>query len=191
MGYSLARAAQKLGANVTIISGPTNLHNPKNTKVIKIETAQQMLDECLKNIDNCSLFIACAAVADFRAINIEKNKIKKNDDCDDITIKLTKNPDILKTISNLNKRPKIVVGFAAETTNVEKYSIKKLETKNCDYIVANNVSDNTIGFNSDDNEVIIYSKNEIDKPIIIKKQKKELVAEKIIISCIHNIIKEK
>lgn len=191
MGYSLARVASKLGANVTLISGPTNLSNPENTKVIRIETAQQMLEECEKNIDDCTLFIACAAVADFRAVKIEENKIKKKDDCNEMTINLTKNPDILKTISNSKKRPKIVVGFAAETTNIEEYAIKKLKSKNCDYIVANNVSKNTIGFNSDDNEVVIYSKNGTDQPIKIEKQKKELVAEKIIISCIQNIIKEK
>lgn len=191
MGYSLARVASKLGANVTLISGPTNLSNPENTKVIRIDTAQQMLEECEKNIDDCTLFIACAAVADFRAIKIEENKIKKKDDCNEMTINLTKNPDILKTISNSKKRPKIVVGFAAETTNIEEYAIKKLKSKNCDYIVANNVSKNTIGFNSDDNEVVIYSKNGTDQPIKIEKQKKELVAEKIIISCIQNVIKEK
>jgi phosphopantothenoylcysteine decarboxylase/phosphopantothenate--cysteine ligase len=191
MGYSLARVASKLGANVTLISGPTNLSNPENTKVIRIDTAQQMLDECEKNIDDCTLFIACAAVADFRAVKIEENKIKKKDDCNEMTINLTKNPDILKTISNSKKRPKIVVGFAAETTNIEEYAIKKLKSKNCDYIVANNVSKNAIGFNSDDNEVVIYSKNGTDQPIKIEKQKKELVAEKIIISCIQNVIKEK
>jgi phosphopantothenoylcysteine decarboxylase/phosphopantothenate--cysteine ligase len=191
MGYSLARVASKLGANVTLISGPTNLSNPENTKVIRIDTAQKMLDECEKNIDDCTLFIACAAVADFRAVKIEENKIKKKDDCNEMTINLTKNPDILKTISNSKKRPKIVVGFAAETTNIEEYAIKKLKSKNCDYIVANNVSKNAIGFNSDDNEVVIYSKNGTDQPIKIKKQKKELVAEKIIISCIQNVIKEK
>jgi len=137
-GYAIAEAFARAGANVVLVSGPTALNDPQNTNTIRVETAQQML-EATQNALPADIVICAAAVADFRPIDTQEHKIKKGKDKAPPTISLTENPDILKTISNSEQRPPLVVGFAAETQDLEKYASEKLARKGCDWIFANNV----------------------------------------------------
>ena len=119
-----------MGANVCLVSGPTNLVSPLNIKkFIRVSTAREMFESCAKNIPR-DLFIGAAAVADWRVQNYNKNKLKKSEN--NLSFKLTENKDILTYISTHNKRPKLVVGFAAETKNLKKNALLKLKTKKCD-----------------------------------------------------------
>ncbi len=153
MGYSLAQAAVDLGAEVTLISGPTDLKVPNGLKnFISVESALEMykkVDEYFKNTD---IFIACAAVADYRAKEYKKEKIKKSDS--DLVIELVRNPDILLEMSR-KKEKQLLVGFAAETNDIRENALKKLEKKNLDIIVANNAS--VMG--SDENVIEIIKKD--------------------------------
>lgn len=157
MGYAIADAASNLGAEVVLISGPVNIPAPTSLKLVNVISAEDMLSATESHIPHCDIFISCAAVADFRCKNISEQKIKKTGDTDSMTIELVKNPDILSTVGHLSNRPGLVVGFAAETQNVEENALKKLKSKNADMIIANNVSDKSVGFNSDNNSITIYS----------------------------------
>lgn len=157
MGYAIADAASNLGAEVVLISGPVSIPAPKSVKLVNVISAADMLSATENHIPHCDIFISCAAVADFRCKNISEQKIKKTGDTDSMTIELVKNPDILSTVGHLSNRPGLVVGFAAETQNVEENALKKLKSKNADMIIANNVSDKSVGFNSDNNSITIYS----------------------------------
>ncbi len=154
MGYALAAAAVDAGAETILISGPVNLPPPERVQVIHAISAQDMLEASLEAVKGAAIFIASAAVADYRPAQCADQKIKKKDD--DITITLTKNPDIVATVSALEERP-FTVGFAAETNDVEAYARKKLTTKKLDLVIANDVSSDRIGFNSDDNQVTLVS----------------------------------
>lgn len=156
MGYSIAQAAKNLGAKVTIISGPVQLQPPKNCERISINSAQEMHTHALDLASNAHVFVACAAVADFRVADIASQKMKKVDGEDDLTLQLIKNPDIVADVAALKDKP-FTVGFAAETQDVEKYAKDKLTRKNLDLIAANNVAKQGQGFNSDDNALIVYS----------------------------------
>jgi phosphopantothenoylcysteine decarboxylase/phosphopantothenate--cysteine ligase len=158
-----------------LISGPTNIKIEDEIKVIKVETAEQMFKETQKNLP-VDVAIFSAAVADFKVLKKSNVKIKKTEQ---LTIKLEKNVDILNYVSNHNSmRPRLVVGFAAETNNLEKNAIKKLKDKNCDMIIANDVSNQKIGFNSNFNEVIIFYKN--DKQERLYSKNKTLISEEIV-----------
>lgn len=157
MGYAIADAASNLGAEVVLISGPVSIPAPTSVKLVNVISAEDMLSATESHIPHCDIFISCAAVADFRCKNISEQKIKKTGDTDSMTIELVKNPDILSTVGHLSNRPGLVVGFAAETQNVEENALKKLKSKNADMIIANNVSDKSVGFNSDNNSITIYS----------------------------------
>ena len=156
MGFALAEAAQQMGANVTLISGPVNLPTPKNVKRIDIKSALQMHKASLENVNECAIFIACAAVADYRAEVVASQKIKKQQGIDDLTLKLVKNPDIIADVAKNKNRP-FCVGFAAETENVEHYAQDKLTRKNLDLIAANNVAKAGQGFNSEHNALSVFS----------------------------------
>lgn len=153
MGYALAEAARDAGARVTIISGPVRLAAPERIKVIQVESAADMLAASLEQQQNCDIFIAAAAVADYRPEQIAEQKIKKAGE--QMHIALVKNPDIVATVAQLEDKP-FVVGFAAETQNVETYARGKLVSKNLDMIIANDVSNSEIGFNSDNNSVNVF-----------------------------------
>ncbi|MAZ86277.1 MAG: bifunctional phosphopantothenoylcysteine decarboxylase/phosphopantothenate--cysteine ligase CoaBC [Cellvibrionaceae bacterium] len=153
MGYALAQAAIDAGAKVTLISGPTNLAAPEHSQCIRVDSAQQMHDAALAAVSHCDLFIAAAAVADYRPAQLAEQKIKKTGQ-DTMTIEMVKNPDIVTAIANHSDRP-MTVGFAAETQDVVSYARGKLERKNLDVVVANDVSQSGIGFNSDDNAVTV------------------------------------
>ena len=157
MGYAIADAASNLGAEVVLISGPVSIPAPASVELVNVISAEDMLSATEKHIPHCDIFISCAAVADFRCKNISEQKIKKTSDTDSMTIELIKNPDILSTVGHHSNRPALVVGFAAETQNIEENALKKLKSKNADIIIANNVSDKSVGFNSDNNSITIYS----------------------------------
>ena len=153
MGYSLAQAAVDLGAEVTLISGPTNLKVPNGLeKFIFVESALEMYEKVDEYFKNTDIFIACAAVADYRPKEYKNEKIKKSDS--DFVIELVRNPDILLEMSK-KKEKQLLVGFAAETNNIKENSLKKLEKKNLDIIVANNAS--VMG--SDENVIEIIKKD--------------------------------
>lgn len=159
MGYSLAEMAQKMGANVTLISGPVNLQTPKNVKRVDILSAVEMHQASLNNLDQCDIFIACAAVADYRPMHIEAHKMKKQQGVDDLTIKLTKNPDIIADVASAANAP-FCVGFAAETQDLESYALDKLKRKKLKLIAANDVSKSGQGFNSEKNALTVFSETQ-------------------------------
>tara|TARA_Y100000590_G_scaffold245540_1_gene275896 strand:+ start:2157 stop:3362 length:1206 start_codon:yes stop_codon:yes gene_type:complete len=168
-GFELAKSLSKKGFETTLISGPTNLKVNKDINLIKVETADQMFKETQNNLP-VDVAIFSAAVSDFKIKEKKKQKIKKEDY---INLNLEKNIDILNYVSNHNShRPKLVIGFAAETFDIEKNAKKKLMEKNCDWIIANDVSNKSIGFDSDFNEVIILYKNKkiTDEKLTIKKK---------------------
>ena len=174
-GYELAKSLSRNGFQTTLISGPTNLKINEEIKLIKVETAEQMFKETQKNLP-VDVAIFSAAVADFKVVEKENLKIKKKDE---LTIKLEKNVDILNYVSNHNSmRPKLVIGFAAETNNLENNAIEKLKNKNCDMIIANDVSDKNIGFDSDFNEVTIFYRNNKKEKLFVKN--KSLISEEIV-----------
>ena len=175
MGYALADAAIEEGAEVILISGPVSLRSNPKAKLISINSADELLNEAYKAMESSDIFISCAAVADYQPLNSHDNKIKKNKD-EILDITLTKNPDILSSISK--KHPdKFIVGFAAETENVEDNAKDKLINKKLNMIIANDVSDTSIGFDSDNNEVMIITQN---KSILAKKDSKLNIARNII-----------
>jgi len=172
-GYEIALALDKLGIKTTLIAGPSTFVVPKNIKVKKITSADEMLSEVKKALP-VDLAVCAAAVADFKPIQKNKNKLKK-DKLNFESINFIKNNDILEFISKNNKsRPRIVAGFSAETHDVLGNSIKKLKNKHCDFIFANDVSKKDIGFNSDFNKVSVIDKT--GKIKSIKKNKKSLIA---------------
>ncbi|MBG9998745.1 bifunctional phosphopantothenoylcysteine decarboxylase/phosphopantothenate--cysteine ligase CoaBC [Pseudoalteromonas sp. NSLLW24] len=158
MGYALAEAALQLGAKVNLISGPVTIKAPLGVNLINIESAEQLLNESLIYAPQSDAFIGCAAVADYRAANIATQKMKKQGD--ELTLTLTKNPDVIAAIANLTQNRPYTVGFAAETQNVESYAKGKLKNKNLDMICANDVSKSGLGFNSDHNALTLYWHNE-------------------------------
>ena len=181
-GYEIARALKDNGFETTLISGPTNLKPIEGIKNIKIKTAEEMYNNVLESLP-VDVAIFSAAVADWKIKNIENKKLKKTDS---LNLNLEKNIDILKNISNHNAlRPKMVIGFAAETNDLEKNSKMKLINKNCDWIIANDVSNPSIGFGSDENEISIFFKNQtIEK---IKKNNKSFIANEIVKRIISNL----
>lgn len=157
MGYELARAFSYSGAEVTLISGPANINIPYTIKnFVKVNTALEMKNEVMKYFNDSDIIVMSAAVSDYRVENYSNIKIKK--DKDNLIIKLKKNPDILKEIGKIKKDKQLLIGFAAETNDLINYAKRKLIEKNCDLIVANDVSKKEIGFNSDFNEVYIIDK---------------------------------
>lgn len=152
MGFALAAAAVAEGAKVTLISGPVNLPTPQGVKRIDVESAEQMHAQAQRLAPQSALFIGCAAVADYRAATPAEHKLKKQDNSDTLTLTLVKNPDIIAGVAALpaKQRP-LVIGFAAETQEVERYARDKLQRKGLDMIVANDVSQAGLGFGSDQN----------------------------------------
>ena len=159
MGFAIAAAAAKRGANVTLISGPVNLATPAGVTRININSATEMHQAALEHAINNNIFIACAAVADFRPAHVAPQKMKKQDGNDEMMIQLVKNPDIVASIAALTENRPFTVGFAAETQNVEHYARGKLTKKNLDLICANDVSVQGQGFNSDNNALHLYWPN--------------------------------
>jgi len=172
-GYEIANSLAKFGVQTTLISGPSKLKKPENVKIIKVETAHQMYMET-KKVLPVDIAVCAAAVTDFKPEKYEIKKIKKNK----LNLNFERNIDILEFLSkNNSQRPRLVIGFAAETNNLLKFAKEKRSRKYCDWMIANNVSDQSIGFDSDENEVsIIYGDNKIEK---INKNTKTFIANEI------------
>ena len=176
-GYEIAKSLFKRGFDTTLISGPTNLTLDENINIIKVETAEEMFKATQRNLPT-DIAIFSAAVSDFKINKKNKDKIKKQEN---LTINLEKNVDILNYVSNHNSmRPKLVIGFAAETNEIDKNAISKLTNKNCDWIVVNDVSKKNIGFESDYNEVTIHYKDPKIKKEKLSLMKKSEISEKIV-----------
>ena len=174
-GYAIAKSFRDNGFETTLISGETNLNPINGVKFIKVKTAEEMFRETLNNLPT-DVAVFSAAIVDYKVKNYKNEKIKKKDN---LNLILEKNIDILAHISNHNSlRPKLTIGFAAETNNLYENSLKKLEVKNCDWIVANDVSDRTIGFDSDDNQVSIFYKDKTSEKL--NKMNKSLVASELV-----------
>ena len=184
MGYSLAKMASLMGANVTLVSTRRNLKLPVNLKeVIYCDSAQEMYDIVMSKKNNMEYIIKCAAVSDFKVKNVCDKKIKK-DDMKEFKIDLELNKDILLELSKTENRHFTLVGFAAESNNIMENAKKKLKKKNLDYLILNDISDKSIGFNSDYNEVYVLNKNDEVKKI--QKDTKDNIAKKILESIKEN-----
>ncbi|MGR6980229.1 bifunctional phosphopantothenoylcysteine decarboxylase/phosphopantothenate--cysteine ligase CoaBC [Testudinibacter sp. P27/CKL/0425] len=156
MGFALARAFAELGAEVSLIAGPVNLPIPVGVQRYDVESAQQMHDLSLSLATSQQIMIGCAAVADYRMETVAAQKIKKTDDSDSILLKLVKNPDIIAAVAALSANRPFVVGFAAETQDVQHYALSKLQRKNLDMICANDVAQQGQGFNSEQNALTVF-----------------------------------
>ena len=180
-GYEIAKSLAKFGVETTLISGPSILKKPENVNIVKVESADQMYTETKKALP-VDIAVCAAAITDFKPERYETKKIKK----DSLNLNFKRNIDILEFLSkNNSQRPKLVVGFAAETNDILKFAKEKKNKKYCDWIVANNVSNPEIGFNSDYNAVsIIYG----DKVEIIEKNLKSHIANKIAKKIVNNFI---
>ena len=177
MGYAIAKAAQAAGARVTIISGPVNIPPPENCQIIQVNSALDMHKAALLQAENADVFIACAAVADYRIENIAEQKIKKS--TDNLQLNLIKNPDIVADVAAMKNKP-FTVGFAAETQNIEAYALGKLTRKNLDMIAANNVAESNQGFNSNNNALTVYNRENPQQSMNIALASKQVVANQLV-----------
>mgnify|MGYP000433104627 CR=1 FL=1 len=178
MGYALAEAAVDAGARVKLISGPVNLAAPERMTRVSVQSAEDMLAASLDDLESCDIFIASAAVADYRPTSVAEHKMKKGNE-EIMELHLVKNPDIVATVAGSPDKP-FTVGFAAETRDVLSYARGKLERKNLDMIVANDVSRTDIGFNSDENAVtVITPDSEQELPQASKRQLAGQIIEQI------------
>ena len=169
MGYALASVGAQLGHRITLITGPTCMEAPANVDFVEVETAREMLEAVTRHIKKKDAAIFSAAVADYRPSSCSETKIKKQNES--ISLKLIRNPDILGAARSRLKYDGILVGFAAETENLEKNAREKLRQKECDLVVANDVSKKDIGFDSDNNEVLlVYPQHTIPLPRNSKEQ---------------------
>jgi phosphopantothenoylcysteine decarboxylase/phosphopantothenate--cysteine ligase len=174
MGYALAQAAVDAGATTTLISGPVNLAAPDHTRVLDVLSAEEMLEQCLMLLPECDIFIACAAVADYRPATVQDQKIKKGPQ--EVTLQLERTPDIVAIVAANEHRP-YTVGFAAETNDVLAYAREKMQRKGLDMIIANDVADPSIGFNSNDNAVTVVRR---DGEQILARASKSIIARQIV-----------
>jgi phosphopantothenoylcysteine decarboxylase/phosphopantothenate--cysteine ligase len=186
MGFSLAAACYAAGANVTLIAGPVSLDTPNGVKRKNVASAVQMLNESLHMLEQgCDIFIATAAVADYRVAQVAEHKIKKSGD--ELNVSLVKNPDIVATIAQQAKRP-FMVGFAAETRNIEEYAAGKLVAKKLDMIACNDVSRSDIGFASDENAMTVFFADhyQLDQRDLEKASKQEIAQQ--LVEAIHDAL---
>ncbi len=176
MGYAIARCASLRGARVTLISGPSALKPPPNVDTVNVETTQQMLEACFKVYPDVDVVIMAAAVADYRPRDVATQKIKKNNE-DALTVVMDKNPDILKSLG-AEKKHQFLVGFAAETQNLLANAREKIQKKNLDMIVANDVTMAGAGFNADTNVVkFLYADGKVEE---LPKMSKDMVAQELL-----------
>ncbi|MCW8195649.1 bifunctional phosphopantothenoylcysteine decarboxylase/phosphopantothenate--cysteine ligase CoaBC [Proteobacteria bacterium 005FR1] len=173
MGYAVAEAAMEAGARVLLITGPTNLRPPERVEVKQVTTAEEMYQASLAALDDCDVFIASAAVADYRPRQAAEQKLKKGTQ-ETMTIELVKNPDIVSAVAAASPKP-FTVGFSAETEKLLEHARDKLQRKGLDLIVANDVSDTSIGFNSEDNAAtLIWAEGE---SALTKRSKRQLARD--------------
>ena len=180
MGFAVAEMAAKRGANVTVVCGVTTVEPPENVEVIRAVSAEEMFQAVMKKLPEASIFIGAAAVADYRPRNVADAKIKKTKQ-DFLTLELEKTPDILANVSANWHNDLIVVGFAAETNDVVSYASAKLKQKNLDLVVANDITQQGAGFNSDTNiATIITRDNEIELPLMSKRDLADKILDEVI-----------
>jgi phosphopantothenoylcysteine decarboxylase/phosphopantothenate--cysteine ligase len=177
MGYALAEAAAQRGARVILVSGPVNLPQPRGSgiEVVGVRTAREMHDAVLSRMPDASIILKAAAVADYRVIDVARQKLKKTGD--GILIQLEPNPDILADLGRI-KGDRLLVGFAAETENLVEEARRKLKSKNCDMVVANYVGQEGTGFESEDNEVVLVLRT--GESIPLERMPKRQVAGRIL-----------
>ncbi|MDH0668471.1 bifunctional phosphopantothenoylcysteine decarboxylase/phosphopantothenate--cysteine ligase CoaBC [Acinetobacter junii] len=189
MGFSLAAACYAAGAKVTLVAGPVSLDTPNGVDRINVKSAMQMLDVSMNQLkEGCDIFIATAAVADYRVAEVAEHKIKKSGD--ELAVSLVKNPDIVATIAQQQQRP-FMVGFAAETQNVEEYAAGKLVAKKLDMIACNDVSRPDIGFASDENAMTVFfaQSYHMEKRELEKASKQEISQQ--LVEAIHDALLQK
>ncbi len=174
-GYEIAKALSNAGARTTLITGPTNIDPPSNIKIIRVKTGEDFLNSSLKNLP-ADVFISVAAISDWKIFKYSNEKIKKKKN---MNLKLVKNVDVLKTISYSELRPKLIIGFSAESQDLKKNSLKKIKEKKCDWILANSVSDQKV-FNSNSNKVLFIEKNKVfEWPLLKKSEVAKRLVKKI------------
>jgi phosphopantothenoylcysteine decarboxylase / phosphopantothenate---cysteine ligase len=174
MGYAIAEAAVAEGHHVTLISGPVNLEAPRDAQLISVLTSDEMFEAVHRHADQFDICVLCAAVADYKPANVWSTKIKKHDE--KFSLELIPTRDILDSLGQQQDRQFLLVGFAAETDHVEENAAKKLREKDCDIIVANDVSGANSGMESDMNEVTILFRNS-EKKKISRRRKKNIARE--------------
>lgn len=175
MGYALAQALKQRGAIVTLVTGPTQLDDPQGIEVVHIQSAEEMFEEVTARYQTQDIVFKAAAVSDYTPKEVQPHKVKKHDG--ELSVVFKRTPDILKYLGE-HKAHQYLVGFAAETQDIERYAQEKLTRKNADVIISNNVGDTSIGFSSDDNELTMHFKNHLQ--IDISKGKKIDVAQRIL-----------
>lgn len=178
MGFEIAKEAAKRGADTVLIAGITHLEDPANVKTVRVNTTEEMRAAVLAEYDDADAVIKSAAVADYRMEEVSTEKIKKSGDT--LTLKLVRNPDILKELGE-KKKNQILVGFAAETNNLIKYATKKLKEKNLDFIVANNVKEEGAGFGTDTNiaKLIFKDGRTLDAPMMQKSELAKIILDNV------------
>ena len=174
MGFALAEAAMKMGAKVTLVSGPVQLNSAAAIKRIDVISAEDMLQAVMSEVDHCDAFIGCAAVADYRVQNQASQKIKK--DNEQLVLTMVENPDIIASVAQLENKP-LCVGFAAETENLAEYAEQKLKRKGLDMICANDVSRADIGFDAEQNHITVFTKE--GQPMTLETAPKPVIAKKL------------
>lgn len=157
MGVAIAGALAAAGADTVLVLGPSSVTIPQGVKVVRVQTAEQMYNACMKQFDNTDITVMAAAVADYRPMQVANEKIKKSDEA--LQIELVKNPDILKACGAIKRSNQLLVGFALETTNEQQHALQKLKAKNADMIVLNSLRDEKAGFGTDTNKVTIFEKS--------------------------------
>lgn len=175
MGYAVAEIASKRGADVTLISGPVHIEPPAFVKIVNIQSADDMYNAVMDNLSDCDILVKAAAVADYTVPDVSDEKIKKKDD--DLSLALSRTKDILKAVGERKTDRQIICGFSMETSNLIENSKKKLVSKNCDMIIANNLKDDGAGFGVDTNKVTIITENNADSLDVMTKKE---TAEKIL-----------
>jgi phosphopantothenoylcysteine decarboxylase/phosphopantothenate--cysteine ligase len=175
MGYALTEAALEFGHDVTLISGPTSLTPPKNATLVSITTSDELYRAVHEHIAHCDILVMCAAVSDYKPLTIAAEKLEKQ--TGEFTLRLTPTRDVLASLPQIG-RTFFVVGFAAETHDIEASAKRKLHAKNCDMIIANDVSRSDSGMESDDNEVIIFARSGESKTI--SRAPKNIIAREIL-----------
>jgi len=176
MGYALAEAAVEAGAQVTLVSGPVNIEPPARCNLVSVKTAEEMHEAVMHHIKKKDIYIGTAAVADYSPTKVEGSKIKKDRSNSPLVLEMKENKDILKEVSELEDKP-YMVGFAAETDDLLENARKKLETKKLDLIIANDVSDKSIGFDSNENEVTLITSSE---ELLLDRDSKKKISKKIL-----------
>ena len=179
MGYALAQNASRRGARVILVSGPVGLAAPAGVELVAVESAAEMHQAVMSRVNECSLIVKAAAVADYRPLQRSESKLKKQ--AEELTLQLTRNPDILAELGRLEQRP-FLVGFAAETGNLRKFALRKLQEKNLDMIVANDVSQPDAGFNVETNRALLLFRDgrSVDCPLMSKDELANVILDHII-----------